>query len=118
MSESEKKLQEVFDSGFGEDDTRSIMTLRNSTGPDSMICQFIGLAEKFINENTPYKFCGVHEAYTDSKKVMRLSVFISKLDYNYRDDGGACWLELEDYYKNHRFPWDDDESSHSSKVND
>jgi hypothetical protein len=95
-----------------------MITLQNDAGPDSLICRFIGLVEKFINEKTPYKFGGVHEAYTDSKKVMRLSVFVTERDYDYREDGGACWIELEDYYNNHRFPWLDDESSQSSKVKD
>ncbi|MDR2080188.1 MAG: hypothetical protein LBP74_10765 [Treponema sp.] len=95
-----------------------MITLQNSTEPDSLICQFIGLVEKFINEKTPYKFCGVHEADTDSKKVMRLSVFVAERDYDYREDGGACWIELEGYYTNHRFPWLDDESSQSSRVKD
>jgi len=90
-----------------------MITLKNSKEPDSLICQFMRLVNNFLNKKTPYKALVYHESPTDTKKVMRLSVFITEKDYKHSEENYAWAHELNDYLEGH-FP--DLADSHSSVV--
>jgi len=72
-----------------------LVTLHNSKEPDSLICQFMKLADDFIHKKTDFITMGYHESPTDSNKVIRLSIFIAEKDYDPKSDNYAYINELK-----------------------
>jgi hypothetical protein len=98
-----------------------MITLRNSKEPDSLICQFMTIVDDFFAKKTNFKTIGYHESPTDSKKVMRLSVFVTEKDYTGLEDRYAFFREVDKYLHEHDFPYDfdpDDEFGDPSGGND
>jgi len=95
------------------EENKGDITLKNSMEPDSLICQFMELVDNFFREKTVFKTLGYNESPTDSKKVIRLSVFLAEKNYIYGEDNYAWARELGSYLEE-RFP--EQSESHSSIV--
>jgi hypothetical protein len=80
-----------------------MITLCNTKGKDSFICQFMTIVDGFFAEKTGFKTLGYNESPTDSKGVMRLSVFLAEKDYDSKEDNYA-WARELDAYLDGRFP--------------
>ena len=66
-----------------------------------------------------YKCMGVHYRGTDTKDVMLVSLIVAEknFDVNRKPDGMNWAYELKNYYENHVFLWEDEESgSRDSEI--
>jgi hypothetical protein len=86
-----------------------MVTLGDADNSGSLVYQLMTLIYDFFMEKTDYKIVGHHQTPTDSKKVMRFSVFIAENDFTDNEENHAFVFELSNYLKNHKFPYDFDD---------
>ncbi len=70
-----------------------MITLKNSTEPDPLICQYMTMVDKFIDEKTNFKRLEYRELPTLSEKVIKVCVYISEKDYDPASEYYACYAE-------------------------
>ena len=81
--------------------------------PDNLLAQFMKKVNALFRRNKSFSILGYNISPTNSKKVMRISVFIAKDGYDRNEDNYAWARELGNYLEG-RFP--DLADSHSSIV--
>ena len=70
-----------------------MITLKNSKEPDSLICQFMDLVNKFFKENTEFKTLGFRELPTATENAIQISVTIAKKGYTSKDEDYAAYYD-------------------------
>ena len=81
--------------------------------PDNLLAQFMDKINKIFSKDRRFRVLGYNISPTDSKKVVRLSMFLAENDYDHKEDNYAWARELGNYLEE-RFP--DSADSHSSIV--